>query len=184
MICIFAIAFWSNMLAQNNLLAYNNLPKEKEDVAIVDEKATVKASTENKYTWHFLSEVPQSCDKKAGTVVCHYDLGQRVAHLKTLVYKYYITKEDAVAGDPMMRTVIRKTEIYFAINKLEKYLKQRVKANSMKPEDASKEMEHILEVALAVIDTDADSFEKTVAINKNKTENLLDIFNRVKLQNI
>ncbi|MDR1202338.1 MAG: hypothetical protein LBL58_12050 [Tannerellaceae bacterium] len=135
--------------------------------------------------WEFLSAIPESFDEQLIKKVSEHDFGKRVACLKKLVDKYYITKEDVIPGDPMMRTIVLKPNLYYSTHKLEKYLKQRVKDKSMRLADAAKEMEHILEVALSIVDTeDVSSFEVSVKKNKNNIEKQIELFNQVKLYNI
>lgn len=172
-----------NISAQT-YLAYND-PSENIRNKAVSEKSLLKNETlEKEYNWEFLSAIPESFDKQLENKASEHDFGKRVACLKILLDKYYVTKEDVVPGDPMMRTIVLKPNIYYSTRKLEKHLKRRVKDKSIKLHDARKEMEHILEVALSVIEEDENSFEVLITKNKNNADKLIEIFNQVKLYNI
>lgn len=169
-------------LSAQEFYAYNNM-NNKDEVKKIKVRAENRKMFENKYTWEFLSAIPsidENIIKKSGK----HDLGQRVACLKNLMENHYITKEDVIPGDPMMRTIVLKPNVYYTVRKIEKYLKREVKNGDIRLEEASSQMEHILEVALSVIDNKEESFE--IALNKNKKnmENLITLFQQVKLQHI
>lgn len=171
-------------LSAQGYLAYNNtvIKDEVKTNTVRTEKAK---PIENEYTWEFLSAIPSVIDESVADKSGKHDFGKRVACLKTLIEKYYITKEDVIPGDPMMRTIVLKPNVYYTVRKIEKYLKKEVKKGDITTEDASSEMEHILEVALSVIDSEgARSFE--IALNKNRKniEGQISLFQRVKLQSI
>lgn len=171
-------------LSAQGYLVYNNTEvkdKEKETKAKVE---STKPS-ETGYSWKFLSATPSVIDKSMVEKSGEHDFGQRVAWLKSLINKYYVTKEDVIPGDPMMRTIVLKPNVYYTIRKIEKHLKKEVKNGDISTEEASSEMEHILEVALSVIDTEeVGSFEIALRKNKRNTEKLISLFQQVKLQNI
>ncbi len=182
-VIIFTFSSIAGLQAQT-YLAYNTPESNKKEINI--EKETSKSiAPEKAYKWEFLSSVPESFDAQLEKNVSAHDFGKRVACLKKLVEKHYITKEDVIPGDPMMRTIVLKPTIYYSTRKLEKHLKQKVKDRSMRLSDATKEMEHILEVALSLIDMDEEnSFEALVKKNKNSAEKQIEIFSQVKLYNI
>ncbi|MDR1368919.1 MAG: hypothetical protein LBJ72_02155 [Dysgonamonadaceae bacterium] len=154
-------------LSAQEYLAYNNSANKEAKV------------------WEFLSAIPSVIDKSIVEKSGKHDFGQRVACLKTLMEKYYITKEDVIPGDPMMRTIVLKPNVYYTVRKIEKYLKKEVKKGDMTAKEASSEMEHVLEVALSVIDTEeTDSFETTLNKNKKNVEDQISLFQQVTLQNI
>lgn len=161
-------------------LAFNNPENNDEAMGI-----KTKVEKENAYIWEFLSAIPSVLDENTVEKSGKHDFGQRIACLKTLMNKYYITKEDAIPGDPMMRTIVLKPNVYYTVRNIEKHLKKEVKKGDITTEKASTELEHILEVALSVIDTEEiGSFEIALSKNKQNIEDQISLFRQVKLQNI
>jgi len=128
------------------------------------------------YEWEFLSAVPTQI----------YKIEERVAQLKDLMTKYYITKEDVIPGDPMMRTIVLKPKVYYSVNSIEKHLKRKIKKGAITKEQASLKLTHILEVALSIaMDSGEESQSFEIALKDAKRiEDQISLFNKVKLQNI
>lgn len=180
-VLLFGIVF---QLSAQEYLAYNN-PENNDVSNTIKSKTEIVKPNENEYKWELLSAIPSVIDESIATKSGNHDFGKRIACLKTLMEKYYITKESVIPGDPMMRTIVLKPNVYYTVRKIEKYLKKEVGNGNITTQEASSEMEHILEVALSVIDTeDIGSFE--IALNKNKRniEDQISLFQQVKLQNI
>lgn len=173
-------------LSAQEYLAYNNIgSKDEVEIKTIKIKAENVKPAENEYIWEFLSAIPSVINKSVVEKSDKHEFGQRVACLKTLMENHYITKEDVIPGDPMMRTIVLKPNVYYTVRKIEKYLKKEVRNGDITAKEASSEMEHVLKVALCVIDEEEmSSFE--IALNKNK-KNIADqisLFHQVKLQNI
>lgn len=150
-----------------------------------DKAEVVKISIEKKYKWEFLTVVPSMINQVVLEKSGSHDFGKRVACLKMLMNQFYITKEDAIAGDPMMRTIVLKPNVFYTVRKIEKHLKNGVKRGDINTLDAALTMEHVLEVALCVIDTDdSKSFELALNKNKKNIEDQISLFQQVKLDNI
>lgn len=187
LVALIFISYSIASLSAQTYLAYNALASNKKESINIEKekKASKNITSEKTYNWEFLSAIPGSFDERLVKNTSGHEFGKRVAYLKKLMEKQYITKQNVIPGDPMMRTVVLKPNVYYSTRKLEKYFKQMVKDKSITLDDAAKEMEHILEVALAIVDTeDISSFEISIARNKNNTEKLVGIFNQVKLYNI
>jgi hypothetical protein len=136
-------------------------------------------------TWAFLCAIPARIDESVAGKSAGHDLGRRVACLKALVEKYYVTKEDVIPGDPMMRTIVLKPHVYYAVHGIERYLKKEVKNGRRAAGEASREMEHVLEVALSVIDTEeTGSFEAALGKSRGGMEDRILLFGQVALQSI
>jgi hypothetical protein len=102
-----------------------------------------------------------------------------------LVKSLYVTKEEVVPGDPQTRTIIKKPEIYNAVNNVEKFLRKQVKDKQMSMEDAQRNLNQVIEVALAAIDTEeTNSFEEALHKNRKQADSQLEVFKKVKVKSI
>jgi hypothetical protein len=165
----------------NNLPAQNMLAVNWKNAS----KSETRTGTEEKnYQWEFISIVPSDFDETTLQEAENDDLGQRIACLKVLMEKFYIHKEEIVAGDPMMRTVIRKPNIYNTARKIEKHLKKEVKKGNLETQIAANELAYVLEVALAAVEEETGSFESQLAESKESTPAQINVFKKVKLNNI
>lgn len=173
-------------LSAQTLLAYNaTINNKKETKEITKENSVVSFKEDKKYKWEFLSAIPHNFGNNTIENSGKHDFGQKIACLKVLIDKYYITKEDVIPGDPMMRTIVLKPNVYYVTRKIEKHLKKEVKDGDISLEEASKEFAHILEVALAIIDSEeSNTFEMALSKSKKNIEDQITIFSQVKLQNI
>lgn len=174
----------TSQLPAQEYLAYNNSEMKNELKTSYKESKDSKPA-ENKYTWELLSAIPPVINENEADKSGNHDFGKRIAGLKTLMDKYYITKEDVIPGDPMMRTIVLNPNIYYTVRKIEKYLKKEVRNGGITTEDASLEMEHVLKVSLSVINSEeVTSFEAALNKNKKSIEAQIELFQQVKLQNI
>lgn len=96
----------------------------------------------------------------------------------------YVVKEEVVPGDPSRRTVIRKPGIYNAVRSIEKQLSKEVKSQTLTKEQAAEELENVLKIALAAIDSDTNTFEDALQDNKKDYTRLLAVFDNVKLKSL
>ncbi|MDR1555561.1 MAG: hypothetical protein LBS88_00845 [Tannerellaceae bacterium] len=145
----------------------------------------MKAEEKSDYKWIFYSAVSDSFDDFVLQNAEKDEFGQRVACLKTLVSKYYICKEEIVPGDPTMRTVIRKPDIYNSARKVEKHLKKEVKKGNLTRQQAANELAFVLEVAIAAIDeSNTESFESSLSESKSSVNAQINVFRQVKLNHL
>ena len=99
-------------------------------------------------------------------------------YLLELKYTYEVP---IVPGNPQNRTMVRKPVIYDAVIKIERHLKKSVKKGGISTEEASAELNKVLDVAFNVLTADTESFE-TIINKTNDTAALTNLFtNRVKL---
>lgn len=111
-------------------------------------------------------------------------LGKDIGFYDQIFNQLYVVKEEVVPGDPTMRTVIKKPDVFNAVRAIYKSLCESVKNHTLTKEEATSQMLHTFKVAIAVIDSDSSSFEKYLHQNKKETSSLISAFNRVTLQNI
>jgi hypothetical protein len=169
----------NNAFPQDFLVANTGKYREKGDVV------SVEAEGNSGYKWEFFSAVSDSFDDVILQNAEKDEFGQRVACLKMLVNKYYIRKEEVVPGDPTMRTLIRKPDIYNSVRRVEKHLKKEVKKGNLTRQQAAGELAYVLEVAVAAIDErDTDSFESSLSESKSSVKAQINVFKQVKLNRL
>jgi hypothetical protein len=144
--------------------------------------SAVKAEAKAACRWEFYSTVPDSFSVSQLPYAEEEDFGQRVACLKALVEQYYIHREEVVLGDPTMRTIIRKPNIYHAARKVEKHLKKEIKKGNLTVQQAAGELAFVLEVAIAAVDEpDTYSFETLLSKAKGNAAQQINLFKQVKI---
>lgn len=110
-------------------------------------------------------------------------LGKEIAYKLQLMEKLYTFKTPIGPGNPGMKTVIQKADIYNSIHKINKSFKKQVRKNQITEEQAQNEMNHYLEVAIAVISQDTEEFESALK-NANSVEAQINILQNTTLRNI
>ncbi|EYA47193.1 hypothetical protein M115_2897 [Bacteroides fragilis str. 3719 T6] len=98
--------------------------------------------------------------------------------------KIYVVREEVVPGAPPRRTVIRKPTIYNAVRSIEKQLNKELKSNKMTREQVAAEFTNVLKVAISAYDSESESFEDALQINRKNATDLLSVFQNVKLTEI
>ena len=156
---ILAFALLASSVALN---AVNSLPDDDKS----DNKNKTELNSVVKKTWEFYSAIKQpSADALANA-------GN---------YKF---REEVVPGDPTRRTVIRKPTIYNAVRSIEKQLNKELKSNKMTREQVAAEFTNVLKVAISAYDSESESFEDALQINRKNATDLLSVFQNVKLTEI
>ena len=133
--------------------------------------------------WVFYSTLKQPSAEELANAGNH-KLGKEIGYLYTTFMGTYVVKEEVVPGDPARRTVIRKPDIYNAVRSIEKQLNKEVKSQSMTADKAADEFSNVLQVALAAIDSDTQTFERELQANKKDANRLLAIFDEVELKSL
>jgi len=96
----------------------------------------------------------------------------------------YVTKEAVVPGDPRLRTIIHKPVLYKTVKLLRNYLSRKYKKGQIKKTKAERQLTHVLNVAIAAIDSDTKTFERKLKENKKDNDSLLILFENVTLKSI
>ena len=136
------------------LNAVNSLPDDDKS----DNKNKTELNSVVKKTWEFYSTIKQP--------------------------SAYVVREEVVPGDPTRRTVIRKPTIYNAVRSIEKQLNKELKSNQMTREQVAAEFTNVLKVAISAYDSESESFEDALQINRKNATDLLSVFQNVKLTEI
>lgn len=141
------------------------------------------SSLEETFSWEFFSAAEKINIEDLATARDH-KLGKEIGFLYELFMQGYIKKEEVVPGDPTKRTVIRKPNVYNAVRNIEKILNKKLKKTEITEGEASECFAHVLRVAIAVIDSDSDSFEDAIITNRKDDQKLIALFEKVKLTSI
>lgn len=136
--------------AQDNYLAINN-------TRITDDGNT--KSDKNTKKFEFYKYNSEDITKEEITTIGNHFLGQEIAYKFHLVEKLYTLKSPIGPGNPGMKTVIQKPDIYNCIYKINNYLKKQTKKGEILEEQAQMDMNHFLSVAIAVISQNTEEFE-------------------------
>lgn len=93
-----------------------------------------------------------------------------------------VKRVPVVPGDPTMRTIIKKGDIFNAVRKVVKGLDQDVKDNHISNQEADKIKNKVLNVAISAFYSDnSKSFEKALRENKKDYHRLVEVFSQVML---
>ena len=163
---ILAFALLASSVALN---AVNSLPD--------DDKSDNKNKTE-------LNSAIKQPSADALANAGNYKFGQEAGYLYNQFMKIYVVREEVVPGDPTRRTVIRKPTIYNAVRSIEKQLNKELKSNKMTREQVAAEFTNVLKVAISAYDSESESFEDALQINRKNATDLLSVFQNVKLTEI
>lgn len=136
------------------------------------------------YTWEFYSTLKTPTAKQLETLLSTHKLGKNVAYFYEAFLQTYVVKEAVVPGDPTLRTVIRKPDIYKAVRSIEKELSHEVKDNKQREVEARDTMIRVLKVALAASDSDTTSFEEALHRHRKDVPGLLEVFGEVNLKSL
>jgi len=120
-----------------------------------------------------INEVDLSMIKK-------HSLGEIVAkrlHLLEESYTYYTEIPGAFSD----KRVIQKPIIYNSIYKIDKYYRKKVRKELQGKQKAAAELCHHIDIALTLLYKDTKKFERELE-NADKVENMIDVFNRVKIR--
>lgn len=161
-------------------LIANNLAEGSINNSKDDDRAESKTQV-----WEFDSSTPVTFESNTIEKAEKHEFGSKVACLKVLMDEYYVTQEEVVPGDPMRRTIIKKSNVYNTARKIEKHLKKEVKKGNISIDEATNLFTHVLEVTLAIVDEiNTKDFEENLDAKKKNIDDQLALFNQVKINSI
>lgn len=143
-----------------------------------------KTMNNSEEEWKFYSVIKKPTTEELIKHSSSHKLGKKAAYLYDVFKELYITKEEVVPGDPTLRTVIRKPDIYNAVRSIEKELTREVKKKERELSEAQQQFEKVLEISLAALESNVPSFEAALQANKKNTNELLAIFQRAELKQL
>lgn len=100
--------------------------------------------------------------------------GEIVARKLYMVQDLYTYVEAATPTSPSEKTIVLKPNIYNSVLKLNRYYKKQVKKGLVKKEDAAKDLDYCLNVAISTVATQTDSLEADIrkAVDMNEIANI------------
>lgn len=161
---------------------YASIEKSGDRTTAVTTTKKVAEKTEM-YQWEFWSAEESgplgNCSKSIEALY-----GKEVGYLLSLMDNCFIRRERVDAGDPSLKTSVRKPAIYNAVKNIEKFYKQKNKRNNYTVTDGET-FAYVVKVALASVDTeDTESFEQALQDFRKDADGQIACFRRVKLKNI
>lgn len=145
--------------------------------------ATILSEEELNLSWQFYANAKPTSEQLAG-VTENGAFGKEASYLYEELNKLCVKRVPIVPGDPTTRIVFVKGDLFNAVRKIEKELDKNVKSKKLTQQDATNQMNHVLNVALAAFySNDSQSFEKALRSHMKDYKELLVLFNKVVLIN-
>lgn len=163
------------------LIANASVLRPLDEKSVNHSKATESVVLEK--TWKFYSAIKQPT-AEALADENNYKFGKEAGYLYAMFMTTYVVREEVVPGDPMRRTVIRKPIIYNAVRSIEKQLGKELRSNRITAEQVAADFAQVLKTALSAIDSDSQSFEDALQLNRKDASYLLSVFKQVELTEI
>jgi hypothetical protein len=114
-----------------------------------------------------------------GTLSSH-PLGETIARKLFMLQDLYTYVEPATPTSPSEKTIVLKPYIYNPVLKLNRYFKKQVKNGIITRDDAIKDLNYCLDVAISVVADQTDSLEADLRKAADLTE-MIRIFSGVEL---
>jgi hypothetical protein len=133
------------------------------------------------YLWEFHELKNAGIQAPECTEVDTSVFGKEAACLKALADARFIEKEEVVPGDPNLRTIVLKPDIYKAVRSIDKYLRKVSRDQSMDGQ-LIEDYTYVMRVALAVVyASNTEEFEKELSRERKNPQNQIALFRKVKL---
>lgn len=113
-----------------------------------------------------------------------YKFGQEAGCLYDMFLDCYVRREQMVAGDNTSRMVIRKPAIYNAVRSIERHLGRTVDGDGNVSRESSDIFTRVLQIAVAAVGSDSDTFEDALHANRKNANDLLSLFDNVTLKEL
>lgn len=114
-------------------------------------------------------------------LLLEHSFGQLVSRKLYLLQSKYTSQVPVVPGNPQTKTVIRKAAIYEAVQKIEHYLRKSVRKGTKSNDEAAKEFNNVLDVALNAFAAESNDFEKTISKTDDPSSLIVLFTKRVRL---
>lgn len=139
------------------------------------------ATSVEAYLWEFHEMKNAGLQAPECNEIDTADFGKEAACLKALADARYIEKEEVVPGDPNLRTIVLKPDIYKAVRNIDKYLR-KASRDQKADHEIVKNYIYVMRVALAVVYAPGTGdFEKALNQEKKNPRNQIALFRKVKL---
>jgi len=183
-VCMFSAWAQDLMLLTARIPEPNNSP-DGMNISVGGISEVAEESETKDYLWEFWSFIPENFDNPKYIDVDVGVFGKEIACLNYMFETSYVTREKPIPGDPTERTVIKKQSVYNATRNIDKYFKKEVKNAQADKNRIIQDYAHVLKVAIALLDNEnTESFETELANQKKDLKAQIDVFGKVKLNNI
>ncbi len=134
-------------------------------------------------TWKFMLSVAKPTDMQLEEITDNVEFAKETTFLYNQLQGLCIKRIPVVPGDPTTRIVIKKGELFNAVKKVSKGLENELKENKISKDEAARQMNNVLNVAIsAFYADDSKSFEKALKNNKKDYKQLVYLFSKVELK--
>lgn len=134
------------------------------------------------FKWEFILPEINTKQEDNNSESGNYRLGAENSHLKDYITQTYTRAEPIAPGNPMTRIVISKPAIFNAVKTIEKYYFKSIKGNELTQQEAEVAYRKVLQVAIAAISENSESFENALQAKRRSAIGLIQLFNLVKLK--
>lgn len=116
-------------------------------------------------------------------LVDDHELGFDIAKKLQLLRETYTYEEPPTATNPTPRTVVEKPAIYYSVKKIDKHFKKAIKKGEITEDEARKQLDNILNIALNIRYQETAKFEEVLWDLKREEEEIVKLYaNRVTLE--
>lgn len=127
--------------------------------------------------------VAQPTEEQLEQIPANAEFGKKTAFLYDQLEALCVKRIPVVPGDPTTRVVFKKGDLFNAVRKVSKGLKDEVNDNKISEIEASRQMNQVLNVAIsAFYSEDSKSFEKALRNSKKDYKQLMSLFSKVTLK--
>lgn len=134
-------------------------------------------------TWKFMLSVAKPTDMQLEEITENVEFARETTFLYNQLQGLCIKRIPVVPGDPTTRIVITKGELFNAVKKVSKGLENELKENKISKDEAARQMNNVLNVAIsAFYSDDSKSFEKALKNSKKDYKQLVYLFSKVELK--
>lgn len=148
----------------------------------VNQPMTEGTEKKASYKWEFMLPDIETQLEDNQSESGNYRFGAENSHLKDYITQTYTRAEPIAPGNPMTRIVISKPAIFNAVKTIEKYYFKSIKRNELTQQEAEVGYRKVLEVAIAAISENSESFEDALQAQRRNAIGLIQLFNLVKLK--
>ena len=133
------------------------------------------------YDFEVYNYVPEELKKVSEEDAGNHFLGSEIAKKKYLLDEAYTYQEPIAPGNPATRTMYKKAVVYTSVIKIEKFLKKGIKSKEITVEEATKQFNKVLDVALNIKSLNTEKFEESIKEQGNNVADIIILYAYVHL---
>lgn len=111
------------------------------------------------FTFNYIQEELRDTESDPSMMEEHH-LGFEIAKKFQLLKESYTYEEPPTATNPTPRTVVEKPAIYYSVKKIDKHYKRAIRKGEITEDEARKQLNNILNIALNVRFQETEKFEE------------------------